>query len=69
LSLKYKHATLGLLLLNCPKVKHLFMTDSLSNSFDYIRYTISRLYNDRVQLSINLTKALFHKYFVAIKYR
>ena len=48
--------------------KHSFMTYPLTNTFCEFRYMITRLKNS-VQMSIFSTRALFHKYLVAMKYR
>ena len=66
LSLNKRSTRLDFLLSNYPQVLQYFMTNPLDMIFWRFWYTITRLLN-LVKLSIYSKRALFHKYFVAMK--
>jgi len=68
LSLKEKsNTTLFFLLLNCPQVLKLFMTNPLNIILTTLVYDYSII--GSIYLSIYSTEASFHAYVVAMKYR
>jgi len=60
--------TLDFLLSNCPQVLKIFYDKPVKYYFWRFWYMITCLWH-WVQLSIYSIRALFHKYFVAMKYR
>ena len=60
--------TFDFLLLNCPQILKIFYDSPVKYYFWRFWYRITRLCN-LVQLSIYSTRALFRKYFVAMKFR
>ena len=69
LSLEEKNnTTLGFLLSYCPQVLKIFHDWPVKYYFWQFWFMITRL-KDQIQLSIDSTRALCYKYFVAMKYR